>query len=113
MIHMKAQWVHREIHNMFGDVCGKAAHSEPIVDPHEFARLPDIARCPHCVWFLHDDMCHGQENSIFHALCPVGRHLTTVCGKSVGINEISLSEFRLLPHERKCEKCAELVRSFK
>ena len=113
MIHMKSQWVHRGIPNVYGDACGTATHSDPIVDPDKFARLPDIARCHHCVWFLHDDMFHGKENSVFHVLGRFGRHLTVVCGKSVGINEVSLEEFRALPLERKCVKCVELIRSFK
>ena len=110
MIHMKAQWVHAEITKLGSDVCGKATHHDSIVDPSEFARLPDIARCPHCVWFLHDDMFHGRENSIFHVLWRVGKNVKSICGKSVGINEIGFNEFRQLPRERKCTQCANLVR---
>ncbi len=110
MIHVFRQM--SEWHHRYPEKCEKTIPTDTTVGSAEFARLPDLGRCPSCVGYLYAKG-RGHHESIFHALCPVGRHLTTVCGKSVGINEIPLKEFHMLPPERKCEKCAELVRSFK
>ena len=94
----------------YPEKCEKTISTDTTVGESEFARLPDVGRCISCAAYL-QVKGRGYHETIFHALCPVGRHLTTVCGKSVGINEIPLREFRMLPSERKCTECVKLVSS--